>query len=203
MSGRTSRVDPDTALSMAAAYRTGAATLEDLAKPHGLTRERVRQIIKEVDPAARDEARIARLLRQVKEAERRRDEREVERRKADEDALRRGVRCRLCWGPNGRAVTGRRYVTCSSRCARLWTLLRYQLDEAQKEQHKRSMARWTIANPSHPFVNDARLRYAARVLAGEELEWRPDFEPFSEAVRKGLAEVKQLRDHWALAEVAS
>jgi hypothetical protein len=90
---------------------------------------------------------------------------------ADEDvklrALDEGYRCRVCQGPNVRALrrqTGY-FRTCSPRCSRLWTKARYHLDDDYRLRHFSTIARWILKNEHR--VSSTQLRSAVRTVTGE------------------------------------
>jgi hypothetical protein len=171
----------DIAKVMADRVRNGEM-LREVGDSYGLTAERVRQIVKAVDPSATKVGRAIRL-------ERGRVHREVERAKR----IAANPSCDICWGPITNRVIrkpGKLIVTCSTRCYELSRIVRIHLSEQLHEAHRLYMARSRVAHPER--VRPADLHWAERVLAGTARRYRKAG-PISQNVKAALDEVERLR----------
>jgi hypothetical protein len=125
-------------------------TLASIGRDYAVTRERVRQIVCQLDPAARRKHVASRERQREAEAERLRAER------AEDNGP-----CRVCGSPNeGRA----RSATCSSWCSEAWThiTVRRLLDPDQWQSHTRQLALSNIEHSNNPYD----VRSAIRTIAG-------------------------------------
>lgn len=136
------------ARDMVAAYVDGR-TLEEIGDVHGLTRERVRQIITRTDPT------MQRLVMR-----------------------RRGARARLLAFVNHGTLPVRRdcptcgigfeapihQTFCSPLHRDIHFALRFQVDEVRRQKQYEKVARWALEHPEK--VTEYQLRHARRVLDG-------------------------------------
>ena len=167
------------ALQEALDRRLQGESLRSIGRSYGLTGERIRQLLEKLDPNHSLKAQRAR--QRVRQAQL---EAAFEDRVVQSEAN--GRQCVICYGT---IVGAPSRITCGGRCAKLWTLCRYQLDEHSRERARRAGARWVVEHPSQ--VTKYQLRYAQRVLEGTS-ERRGRWVN-SDEIRKGLAEVARLR----------
>lgn len=128
-------------------------TLETMGRAHGVTRQRISQLVKRGDPV-----KLA-MARRVLEARRRQREavEELER-------LENRPTCKVCGEPCPPAST----IYCGPTHRDMYLLrFRYQCDDEFRSRQIAATARWTLAHPEErePF----QLRHARRVLDGETL----------------------------------
>lgn len=133
-------------------------TLAAIGETEGLTRERVRQLIAEVDEKAAPKTQKIRqqekvflnFVERVKEV----------------------VPCTICGYWVLRRTRGKLTdnPTCSPRCAEDWRIARYHLSEKVRTQIQRSAANWVVNHPTHPSVTKERLTYSQKILAGEPIQ---------------------------------
>lgn len=139
------------------AVRAGA-TLREAGERFGISYERVRQIVKRIDPAAIIEGQRVRLQAAL-------DGRRAEKRTPSGKPLLHRV-CKVCGAPY--TTTNPRSVTDTPECARKWTAggYRYHDPENRARQHL-VQARANLRNPN---AKPAHVRWALKVLerAGEE-----------------------------------
>jgi ERCC4-type nuclease/endogenous inhibitor of DNA gyrase (YacG/DUF329 family)/coenzyme F420-reducing hydrogenase delta subunit len=170
------------------ADRVAGATLQEIAEEAGISRERVRQLLKMLEPSAPWDA-VARVER----AER--AEVEAVAAAAEKQAhLETSEPCPTCGGTVPQP--GRRF--CSSDCRERWDVLRWHIEEKRRASHRWYAARWTVDNPD--AVEDFQLRHALRVLEGtagsnEERRWLIEgSQPFKVAVEAVV-------NRWPLADL--
>jgi Sigma-70, region 4 len=122
-------------------------TLQEIGDLHGLTRERVRQILEQagVDVATLYRARMARAT------ERRQAE---ERRNAPPPKT-----CPVCLGSHRRGAK-----TCSPECAEVWEQVRFALDEPTRIRHRRHNYESKMRRGK---LSPGQEAHARAVLAGE------------------------------------
>jgi DNA-binding phage protein/transposase-like protein/predicted nucleic acid-binding Zn ribbon protein len=156
--------------------RINGETLQAIGADAGISRERIRQTIRILEPHEPWDAATRALKHQLDEEGRVAAE-------AHEQARReKHGPCPVCGGdlPAGRP----RF--CSNDCAHRWSVLRLHIDDQRRESHRKLMARWAVDNPD--LVRDFQLRHAQRVLDGtaeiiEERRWLIEgSEPFKVAV---------------------
>lgn len=174
--------DLDERLNLAEEYAEDPdLTLADIGDRYGVTKERVRQWLAEVDPTAAERHRVAqRAARVAREAQAQRQE-QLELARSWEA----GVLCVVCEGPR----PSNRRTTCSLRCSRLWKRARYNIDSEARDRHQLAVARHRVSHPE--TVSAAELEFAQRVLAGtagSHGRWI-----LSDDQKAALAEVKKLR----------
>lgn len=131
----------------------------DIAKRVGLTHERIRQILNIV-LGFDEHKRIAGAHRLARKA-----------RRAAEDIkarLARGVKCRVCEKPVLRGLDGFN-KTCSSECAQIWRVGRYEISAEWRERFKDVRAR-SILRRDDPGAS--KRRWAERRLNGLARSWR-------------------------------
>lgn len=154
-------------------YLNDLAGLRDVASLKGVSPERLRNWLDMYVGGFeyRNGRRLPKSGAAFEEHRRRRAERqareEAERqRQHEERALREGVTCRCCGRPHSRTVRRDWALTCSHECAEAWPVLRYHVDEHEREKHQRAVASWVLRNPDK--VNEYELRNARRVRVGLE-----------------------------------
>jgi hypothetical protein len=131
--------------------------LREIAHDYGVTRERIRQIAAAIDSQASEVGQSVKVTlkreRQVVLAEVR----------AVQQALRNGP-CRICGGPVTRRVPRAEFgrTTCGRRCHELWGIVRYTVDDHDRQVQIHNHARWVLRNSTDPV----KLRHAKRVLRG-------------------------------------
>jgi hypothetical protein len=176
-------LEPQDYPQLAERIRAGE-TLEAVGRDYGVTRERVRQVVVALDPdGGRDGQRLRRALRVEQETV----TAEV---RSVQAALRNGP-CRTCTGPVTRATRSKRpgKVTCSPRCAALWSACRMHLDEDEHRRHALAQARWVLANSADP----TRRRSAERTLNGQRVQDHGRWTIAGSRVERMLTEVRELR----------
>lgn len=138
----------DRAARMVRAYVHDDLTLEQIGQRHGVTRERVRQIINKTDPTI---YRLAKMRRKARTRHRR----------AMADGFSELRHCRLCGGLFEAGGLHRRF--CSPVHQAVHTqILRYQIDAEHRETHYVYVARWNAKSE-----DPKRRTHGERVLAGE------------------------------------
>lgn len=142
--------------------RNNGATLGEIAREYGLTRERVRQICTAADPGHTEKANRARA-----------DRKEQERRDRHEQYLREvqqsDRQCPVCLSKMHPSVATR-VKTCGGECAEVWAKARYHLDDSEWHRHRESVAK-SIINHSHSR-RDSEVAWAKRVVSGDAPEPR-------------------------------
>lgn len=132
------------------AYVRDSMTLEEIGERHGVTRERVRQLISPLDPT---------LYKM--------------------EQLRRKGRTKLRARSKGSPVTIRECITCgktfettnTSKCCcpvhrQVYNLLRYHVDPKRHEHTRRNTAKFVLKSDA----SETQKRFAQRVLDGVELD---------------------------------
>lgn len=147
--------DHERAQGMVERYRLGD-TLADIGESVGLTRERIRQIIRrEVGDTGlgalkrEHSATIMDARAEVKRAA----------------FLHQPVsKCAVCWAPTRRRIkAGKARVTCGAKCADIWRGTRHRL--GGMPTHRDSMARWVLKHPEK--ATKYATSWANRYFAGE------------------------------------
>lgn len=148
---------------MVAAYRAGASYAE-IGADHGLSKDRVREIVRLHMPEdERWELYRARVAAEKAEATIRRDEeRRVRNLALLLERMATARRCRVCPGWN---LRGERFITCSTECTNVWVVGRYQLDDGARERHRTAQARTVLADPER--YPASRVEWARRVLSDD------------------------------------
>lgn len=140
-------------------YRRGE-TYANIGADYGVTRERVRQVIKDTDPAAiAVKKRVAETAKITKQ-----EEREWEKLQSlAREAIARDLRCVVCgaWVLRTRRRPGREH-TCSTEHADAWLTLR-SFDE--HEEHRRHAAQAILNNADH--YDSGKIERAKAVVAGK------------------------------------
>jgi hypothetical protein len=156
-------------------------TLAQIGDRFGVTKERARQWIAEVDPKAADKHRKA----QVRWRKRQADAMLAERRADLARNWERRILCAVCLGPRPSG----RLKTCSHHCADLWKLAGYNIDPTRRDNHQRAVARHRLEYPERHTM--AEVDWADRYLTGEASShgrW-----VLSLAQAEALKEVERLR----------
>lgn len=139
--------------------RLAGATLQEIADDYAVTRERIRQIVKEYDPT---------IPAQVKSERKRthslrlRADLDAQLREQMQEALDFDLKCVVCgaWVLRlNRGKTGMN-VTCSPEHAEAWPILR-TFDET--DEHRRHVARTILRNPEKH--SESKVRWAQRMLS--------------------------------------
>lgn len=155
---------------MLRAYVNDDMTLEQIGQRHGVTRERVRQVLSKHDPTL---YRLAKIRRRA---------RTRLRNWVNAGSVARFGTCRIC-GDDFEMVDSKS-VYCSPVHRQIWMLFRYQVDDRMRATHRAAMAKWFLRNSE----DQVQLRYAERVLAGTAEVGR----------RRRFIQVGSLNWHWAL-----
>lgn len=140
------------------AARLMGDTLEEVAARHGLTKQRVDQIIRRV-ASPRDRQAI----RRARQARRRRERAEAERVEAEarhEAAVARGQHCPVC----NRLLECQSCRTCGGECAEKWGAIRRHVDPEANLAHRRARARAVLARGGR---SEAEVEHAHRVLSDD------------------------------------
>lgn len=137
--------------------RLSGATLGQIAREFGLTRERVRQI------CTRADVNHTRVSRQVREANAEREQREQQIR-WEEEVKASDRRCAVC-GSQMHPSVASRIRTCGGECAEVWAKARYHLDEDQWRRHRQSVAKSIINNSG--ARSDSEITWATKVIEGQ------------------------------------
>ena len=136
------------------AARLQGATLAEVGAQHGVSKERVRQILRGVMRPG-DDALIERARVRRRERERAADER---RREAECPTR----RCAVCRGAMPACKAGR---TCSSDCARAWAVVRRHLDPDAHHRHRLVQARRILRDPD--AHKPSSVAWAERMLSDD------------------------------------
>jgi len=132
---------------------SGETTLTDEARAHGLSRERVRQLVHERTSSAVSMGKAVRAQR-VKE-------RRLQKRKRSEHEF----SCRVCGRKFMASMAGNwPAATCGPLCRDAWRSARYQLDPERRWSHTVAMARWHIKHAGAEKQVPSELAWAKRVL---------------------------------------
>lgn len=135
-------------------------TLDEVGQHFDVTREWVRQCANSVNPERYEQRKKVRHEQVL--------DRHAEARQMFLEA-RADRRCKLC-GVN-LPISHRSFCSDDHR-DKYNSSLRYHVDNDYRQRHRRTVARWMIAHPDELEDRDRQLRYAERVLAGEDLEPR-------------------------------
>jgi hypothetical protein len=176
------RLALDSHLTICERVRNGEK-LREIAPDYGVTGERIRQVAAAIDPQAGE------LGRSVRAALKREGAAVLREVRAVQQALRNGPCC-VCDGPVTRTTKGseRGKVTCSHDCRRLWQVVRYQLDDGERQVKQRAGARWVLKNSTDPV----KRRHAERFLAGTAA-YRGRWFTEGSSVRVAMQEVAERR----------
>jgi hypothetical protein len=152
-------VTDDTELELVQRIRNGE-TYAQVGRDYGVSRQRIHQIVSKHDPKA---AQIGMAVRRAATREQR------------ETALRTILAelppCRVCFGPIQRlpGCPDARAHTCSPRCANLWQIARFHLDENEWRRLRVAMARSQGRPPPQgPPRSTKGSVYSPRVAAALE-----------------------------------
>jgi hypothetical protein len=143
------------------------ATLEELGRRYGVTREYVRQVVEQHYPGSGQEARRRRRERADEVTAQKKAQAQAE----IQERVNRGEAppCAVCGQPNLRALDSAKSLTCGEICAEAWPVLRYYLQPGYAAKHREAIARSTLKNPrSKPFER----AHAQRVLDGTAPPYR-------------------------------
>lgn len=140
--------------------RLNGETLQSIADDYDVTRERIRQIAKQVNPEIPIKLKRARRAEESKAAEERLAKRFIQ---ACQKAIEEDRKCYSCGGWILRPGAGA--VNCSEECSRAYVILRY-VDDPQA--HRQNIANSILNHPEkHP---PTRIEWAESVLSGENTE---------------------------------
>ena len=134
-------------------------TLEEIGADHGITKQRVAQVVRRLaSPADRQRIRRACDNRRRREAA---EVREAERTARRLAAVARGHYCPIC-----RALLERESQrTCGGECSAKWAVVRRHLDPDQHEAHRRAIARSILRHPESR--TEAQVAHAHAVLSDD------------------------------------
>ncbi len=168
-----SRRNPARDTLFVAAFRAGS-TLKAIGREHGITRERVRQILAPLlTRAERHAIRVARVAR-------RQAQRDADRQRP---YLERPVPCAMCHATILRGKPWeKQHPTCSHRCYRTFLDARRYVSPELAEAHRRAAALTWLRKPEK--YGAVRVRYATRVLAGEARRRGPNRHPKDSRARQ-------------------
>jgi hypothetical protein len=157
-----------------------------IAEVESISRERVRQIVNEqLGVEVAGQIRKTYRKERAEAAEKARFSAEMERERMVE-AL--GHKCRVCETPIRKMHGDEPRDTCSHRCAELWPILRFRLDEELRQAHIDQNARWKKNFPRY----SAERSWAERRLRGEAETYRlPERSPRVIAALKLVARLRE------------
>lgn len=138
--------------------RLAGETLQAIADTYGVSRERIRQVVKQVD------ASVPEALRSTAEVRRERSEEQELSNKLTrrmEAALKHDRKCQVC----GAWVLRGNYVNCSPEHTEAWSYLRVVDNPLE---HRRYMAKTYLDKPER--YSESNLDWARRVMSGEVTE---------------------------------
>lgn len=161
-------------------------TMGQIARRHGVTRQRVQQWIAAEDPTAAVRHRELRARSAALRDRSQARKGEVEHRRELEAAWGAGRLCAVCLGPRPNS----RRVTCGEECASLWLRTKYHISDEARRASQEKTWRWHLANPER--ARPDQLEDARRGLAGEERRERGRW-VLSPAVAEALVTVGRKR----------
>jgi hypothetical protein len=128
-------------------------TLQSIATPYGISRERVRQIVEQF--YTREQAKKHRAAVRAM-----RDE--------AVDRYRRSIAppCKVCGEPSVRSLRAAKYLTCSPRCARAWQAFAQADDEEASNRHRVYLARSILRHQEGK--KPSQVAWAKRIVAAVE-----------------------------------